>query len=173
MRVLCSPGRGGSAHLHSSFAINISSISWFLSFTPYINLRTVRVFLSSFACSIVIEHWGEVMETPTFSHLVKSMSDSRTYGWHLKSGQYWWLNLWRQHELRRYIIKSQLTVVHPLGIWNQMVFVEKPCISCQEKKQTHPPLWFDSSHDASGKVSSESRTLLPETLTSYLLFSTS
>ena len=46
--------------------------------------------------------------------------------------------------------------------------LEKLHIWCQEKTQTHPPLWFDGSGEAWGVVSSESKVLDLETLTRSL-----
>ena len=46
-------------------------------------------------------------------------------------------------------------MVLPLGVWNCMVLVEKPCISCQEKTQSHLFLWYEGSREAWGEVSSE------------------
>ena len=42
-----------------------------------------------------------------------------------------------------------------MGVWNCMVLVEKPCISCQEKTQSHLLLWYEGSCEAWGEVSSE------------------
>ena len=48
--------------------------------------------------------------------------------------------------------------------------MEKQHIWCQGKTQTHCPLWFEGSGEACREVGSESMTLHPETLTSYLYF---
>ena len=108
---------------------------------------------------LIIVHGGRVMETLIFSHLVRSMSDLRPLGWLLKRGQSRSLNLWHRPKLHRFCVRSQLTVVLPVGVGNQMVLVQKPCIPLQGKTQTHLPLWFEGSHEAWGEVSRESRTL--------------
>ena len=110
------------------------------------------------------------MEILIFSHLVRSMSDSRLHGWHLKSGWSGFLNLWHLLVLHRFGVRSRLAVILPLGVGNWMVLEQKPQFSCQEKTQSHPPLWFEGSLEAWGEVSSENRTRLPETLTSYQYF---
>ena len=50
MRVLCSTRAWGSTHLHSLFALHVSSISLSVNFIIYINLRTVS---KSFPLEIV------------------------------------------------------------------------------------------------------------------------
>ena len=50
MRVLCSTRAWGFAHLHSLFALHVSSISLSVNFIMYINLRTVS---KSFPLEIV------------------------------------------------------------------------------------------------------------------------
>ena len=56
------------------------------------------------------------METLIFSHLVRSMSDSRPHGWLLKRGQSRSLNLWHRPKLHRFCVRSQLTG-SPIGSW--------------------------------------------------------
>ena len=58
---------------------------------------------------------------------------------------------------------SSMDTGRPVGCW-EWVVVEKPHIWCQEKPQTHPPLWFDGSGEAWGELSSESKSLDLETL---------
>ena len=105
-----------------------------------------------------------------FSHLVRSMSDPRRHGWLLKRGQSRSPNMWHRPKLHRFCVRSQLTVVLPSGVGNRMVLAQKPHILLQEKTQTHLPLWFEGSHEAWGEVSRNSRTLHPETLSSYRYF---
>lgn len=74
----CALGHEHSSHLHSFFALHVSCIALFLSFLLCIILRTVSIGFPEFSHWIDwdIEHGGGVMETPTFSYLVRSMSDS-------------------------------------------------------------------------------------------------
>ena len=60
MRVLGSLGYGGSTHLHSAFALPISSISLSPSFIFYNNMSTVSEVFPEFSCWFyrVIEHGG-------------------------------------------------------------------------------------------------------------------
>ena len=85
MRVLGSRGYGGSAHLHSAFALPVSSISLSPSFIFYNNMGTVSKVFPEFSRWVyrVIEHGGGVMEPLIFGHLVASMSYSRSHGLHL------------------------------------------------------------------------------------------
>ena len=46
--------------------------------------------------------------------------------------------------------------------------VGKPYIWCQEKTQTHPPMWFEGPCEAWGEVSRESETQDLDTVTSFL-----
>ena len=95
VRVLGSRGYGGSAHLHSAFALPVSSISLSPSFIFYNNMGTVSKVFPEFSRWVyrVIEHGGGVMEPLIFGHLVASMSYSRSHGLHLNWGQSWALNL--------------------------------------------------------------------------------
>ena len=90
VRVFCSGGHGSPAHLHSSRALKTSSISLFLILSCTLMWgQWVRGFLSLAADSI--EYLS--MELGSWkAQLSVSWSEAwntRTHGWHLKTGQSW------------------------------------------------------------------------------------
>lgn len=141
-RVLCSPGHEGSSHLHSPFGLNVSFISLFL--ISSCNLKWgqwVKDFLSLVSgstefLSIELEWW----KSSTFSHLVGSIMRGHMAG------------IWSQNSLHNSTcgigtnstdtvsdVNLQWAAPWLLGIGR---LVEKPSIWCQEKAETHPPMWF-------------------------------
>lgn len=171
VRVLCSLGHECSPHLHSFFALYGSSISPFLSFLLYIIPRTVSIGFHEFSCRFDwdIEHGGGAMETPTFSYLVRSMSDSNCM-----------TGIWCQQSLDTSTCgtgtNSTGTVSEVNWQWgahwvsgigwgwcrNHIFAVRKtPRLTLSSDLRAHMGL---------GELSSKSRTLHLETLTSYLYF---
>ena len=171
VRVFCSLGHEYSSHLHSFFALHVSSISLFLSFLLYINLRTVSTGFPEFSpwFDWVIEYGGGVMETPTFNYLVRCMWTS-------------WLEI---------VLRSQESLdISTCGIgtdstdtvsevnrqWGAHLVLGIGCDWCRNhifavRKNPRLTLPYDlRAYMGLGEVSSESRTLHSETLIIYLYF---
>ena len=146
-------------------ALKISSISLFLSFFLCVTLRTVIKKFPDFVhwYDWVFEH-GDRVEISSFSHLSRHMiSQEHVAG------------IWSLGGLDTSacgISTNSTDMVSEINghraarwVWGIGLLLEKPHMWCQEKTQTHSPLWLDGSGEAEEtwvvKVSPWTRKLYP------------